>query len=344
MTRIPIRNIYFLLCYAWDRLEEAEIVGVSPDSYTHVVDLFGSVLARGVSHLLRRGLDRGYVATAAEVAGVRGSLAVSQTIQRNLLIHAKTWCEYDEFTHDVPHNQIIATTVTRLLRVSALAPSVSVDLRRVDLALGDVSRIRLTNSAFQRVQPQSSRAFYDFLLKLCWLIHRSVGIHEESGEARFRDFTRSDVAMRVVFENFVRNFLRIHEKRYTVRSQRIAWFQLVGEPAALKQLPHMQTDVVMSSEQGHIVIDTKFTPRWQQVYRGAARFRSAHLYQMFAYIKNLAAASDRPVRGVLLYPRTGTSFQHEFSISGHRISVQSIDLTAPWQDIQSSLLVIGDVV
>jgi hypothetical protein len=41
---IPIENIYFLLCYAWNKLDEKERVDVSIDDKTELLDLFAKVL------------------------------------------------------------------------------------------------------------------------------------------------------------------------------------------------------------------------------------------------------------------------------------------------------------
>ena len=42
---IPIQNIYYLLCYAWDKLEEKELIDVDPVGMTELVDLFARVLS-----------------------------------------------------------------------------------------------------------------------------------------------------------------------------------------------------------------------------------------------------------------------------------------------------------
>ena len=59
--KIPIENIYFLLCYAWDKLAERDVVAVDAIDSTSLADLFARVLINGTNHLLKRGFDRGYV-------------------------------------------------------------------------------------------------------------------------------------------------------------------------------------------------------------------------------------------------------------------------------------------
>ena len=56
---IPIQNIYYLLCYAWDKLAERDIVDVQPIDQTTLTDLFAQVLINGTHHLVKRGFDRG---------------------------------------------------------------------------------------------------------------------------------------------------------------------------------------------------------------------------------------------------------------------------------------------
>ena len=59
--KIPILNIYYLLCYAWNKLEESGLVDVKTEDSTTLLDLFARVLISGTTHILKRGLDRGYI-------------------------------------------------------------------------------------------------------------------------------------------------------------------------------------------------------------------------------------------------------------------------------------------
>ena len=59
--KVPIQNIYYLLCYAWDKLEERDLVDVSMSDYTQLADLFAKVLINGTTYLFKKGLDRDYI-------------------------------------------------------------------------------------------------------------------------------------------------------------------------------------------------------------------------------------------------------------------------------------------
>ena len=67
--QIPIENIYYLLCYAWNKLDESERINVAQMECETLIDLLTSVLANGAAYVLRRGLDRGAVAVDENVAG-----------------------------------------------------------------------------------------------------------------------------------------------------------------------------------------------------------------------------------------------------------------------------------
>ena len=60
-STIPIANLYYLLCYAWRHVREADPVRLEElaglDGTHH---LLGKVLAEGTFRLIRQGIDRGY--------------------------------------------------------------------------------------------------------------------------------------------------------------------------------------------------------------------------------------------------------------------------------------------
>ena len=53
---IPIENLDYLFCYAWNRLDEGRVVDVGRVESPELVDLFAKVLLGGVEHVLRRGI------------------------------------------------------------------------------------------------------------------------------------------------------------------------------------------------------------------------------------------------------------------------------------------------
>src|SRR5438876_2731190 len=104
---IPIQNIYYLLCYAWNRLAEGDVVDVSRLASNKLADLFAVVLLGGVSHVMRRGLDRNYIPREDVLAGIRGHVDVAESARRLYLAHGRALCRFDEFMTNTLPNQII---------------------------------------------------------------------------------------------------------------------------------------------------------------------------------------------------------------------------------------------
>ena len=81
--RIPIQNLYYLLCYAWNRLPQGKLVDVSGVPATELANLFAHVLCQGIDHMKRRGLEQGYELREDELPGVRGRLDILRTARRH---------------------------------------------------------------------------------------------------------------------------------------------------------------------------------------------------------------------------------------------------------------------
>lgn len=58
---IPIRNLYYMLAYAYRCLDQRDFSGLEAEPFENACDLFAAILARGLSGQIRRGLERSYV-------------------------------------------------------------------------------------------------------------------------------------------------------------------------------------------------------------------------------------------------------------------------------------------
>jgi 5-methylcytosine-specific restriction enzyme subunit McrC len=163
-TLIPIENIYYLFCYAWDRFPEGRSIDVGKTESPQIWDLFASILINGVTRLLRRGLDRNYVELREDISFVRGRIIASQTLRRNLLFYGRAHCEFDELERDTLHNQIIKATLAILANVQELDPALRQNILKLRRTLFDISDIRLSRSHFRRIQLSRNNGHYDLLL------------------------------------------------------------------------------------------------------------------------------------------------------------------------------------
>ena len=337
--KIPVRNIYYLLCYAWNHVREGETVDVGSEQFGGLVDLFAKVLNEGVSRLVSRGLDRDYFAVHEDIRGLKGKLDLATTVKRNLLLNGKTHCAFDELSYDVPQNRILKATLRRLTLVAALDPAERRRTERLYRKLDAVSDVRLTASLFRTVRIHRNNRFYSFLLHLCRIIHENLLVNEEEGTAQFYDFRENPQKMGLIFQQFVKTFCE-RETDYRVSAPRIDWFGAEGSESDLRHLPSMETDIVLRSAERTVILDTKFYRDPLAERFGVERAKSDHLYQIFAYVTNWAAgrAADEPEpEGWLLYAAVDGDFDYRFELVGRQIRVCSIDLAQGWREIEGDL-------
>jgi 5-methylcytosine-specific restriction enzyme subunit McrC len=338
-VKIPIENIYYLLCYAWNRLDEAELIDVDIEPKTELVDLFARVLGTGVNHVLRRGLDRGYVTHEEQVRGVKGKILISETIAQLPRRTGRTHCAYDDLSHDVLTNQIIKATIKSLLSIPELDSANKALLFECLSRLSWVSDVALASNHFRRVQLHRNNAFYGFLIAVCEIIYENILPSEKDGGMRFRDFTRDQSKMAMLFQQFLRNFFDREQSKFNVDSPQFRW-RASGFPKDMALLPVMQTDIVATSSDRSIVMDAKFYVEALQAGQHKTTVRSEHLYQIYAYLHHLR--SERPanttIDGILVYPVVAEELDLKYSIDGFGIQIRTLDLDQPWRRLHAATL------
>jgi 5-methylcytosine-specific restriction enzyme subunit McrC len=341
VEKIPIENIYFLLCYAWNHAQETHFASVRTESCDRVWDLLAKVLARGTQQLVKRGLHRDYVPHRESLARPRGKILVSEDLRRPRFGSLARSCEYDELNGDILPNRIIRSAIDLLSGCEQITEANAATLREVAGYFAAFEPVRLEGSAFRRLQVNRQMRHYRFILNVCEFIYRQSLPMEDGGAHRFRDFRRDDALMGALFEQFVRNFYQREQSTYSVSAPHVDWN--VDEDKStlggLELLPRMRTDIMLASPGNHLIIDCKFYAEAFQRYRGSKSFRSGHLYQMIAYLKNQACESGwENVRGLLLYPTVDEAFDETVHVEGHSIRFAALDLNQSWQHLSEALL------
>ena len=342
--KVPVKNIYYLLCYAWDYVEEGETVDVGSEEFGGLVDLFGKVLNEGVSRLISRGLDREYLVVQEDVRGLKGKLDLATTIKGNLLLNGKTHCTFDELSYDVPQNRILKATLHNLTLVANFDPEQRRLSEHLYRKLDAVSDVQLTTSLFRTVRIHRNNRFYSFLIHLCRIIRENLLVNQENGIATFYDFRKDEQQMGLLFQQFVKRFLE-RETSYRVSAPKIDWFGAEASESNLRHLPSMQTDMVLKSAEHTIILDTKFYKDPLDTRFDGRRVHSHNLYQIFCYVTNwpAQATTSTQKQGWLLYAAGDRDFDYHFNLVGQQIRVCSLDLGQEWMGIERDLKRLVDV-
>ena len=338
--KIPIGNIYYLLCYAWSHAEERDVVRLEElDRLERVHDLLGKVLAEGTFRLIRRGIDRDYREVREDLAGIRGKIAVGETAKRSLRARGRVTCDFEELSHDVLHNRILRSALRSLLRVQDLNSEVRREVRNAYTKLAGISVVRLNRRLFQQIQFDRNRRYYRFLLSVCRLIHEQLLVDERSGEARFTEF--SEERMEKLYEDFIIEFYRREQDYFRVnhRGRTIPWVDEGTADHQRTRIPRMEADVILEGSDRRIIMDAKYY-RESLGGRYGGKLHSNNLYQLLTYLRNreATAAPGPKHEGILLYPAVDAQVSVDVRLEGFSVKARSIDLSQEWRDIHDDML------
>jgi len=347
---IPIRNLWHMLIYAWNEVplkNDWIMLDAGAESAPTLDALLASVLMKLMQGRLRIGLGRNYVQEERTLRGIRGRIDFEQSLKQRTFDRGQAACQFQGYSANEPGNQIIRSTLARLVQTGQFGPDVQQanelrhHLRRLAGNLDGIDLIELTPDFIHRQQLGRNDRDYRLMLAICRLIlQRQMPTEAAAGDG-LPAIDRDALVLYHVYERFVANFYRVHLAGWIVTAQkRLEWH---AKPAPNKYLPSMVPDLVLQEKSSGrlLILDTKFTAhslvenQW-----GREVFDSSHLYQLYAYLKSQAHLSERHANasGILLYPVVHDRFSERVELQDHLMRIESIDLRAPWQDIEGHLL------
>ncbi|MEQ8303124.1 MAG: hypothetical protein RIB47_07015 [Cyclobacteriaceae bacterium] len=339
--QIPILNIYYLLCYAWDKLDESEKISAGISDYREAIDLFTRVLLNGCNQLFKKGLDRDYNTITKTYSGIKGKINFSASINANAFDQGKAVCEFDEFEYNILQNQLLKGTLLRVSKIKELDRKLHKEAKELYLKFNEVEDIDIRLNQFSKVKIHRNNVFYDLLLRVCKMIVEATSLNENDGSYIFKDFIKDEKAMARLFEAFVRNFYRKEQSEYKVSSPKIAWIAEAIGNSNIDLLPEMRTDIVLESDDRKIVMDTKYYQETTAEFYGVKTFHSNNLYQVYSYVKNLEGdlsdARNLSSEGILLYPTVKEEYDQSYIIGGHKIRLATVNLSKDWREIDYKL-------
>jgi 5-methylcytosine-specific restriction enzyme subunit McrC len=290
---IPIRNLWHMLLYAWNEVPlKHEWAQESVEQAPTLDALLASVLAKLVQQRLRIGLGHGYVEEKRELSGARGRINFAESLKNRSLERGQLFCEFHGYSANSIKNQIIRSTLARLVKVGQFGPETPAAketqhrLKRLLRDLDGIDFIELTPELIRRQSLARNDHDYRLMLAICDLILQRTMPNGPGADAIVPVLDREELVLYNVYERFVANFYRTHLKGWEVSAQkRLDWH--ARNPN--ERLPAMVPDLVLQklSSDRILIIDTKFTVhslvenQWSKPI-----FDSSHLYQVYAYLKS----------------------------------------------------------
>ena len=334
---ILIRNIYYMLSYAFQELRKNNYDEISEEEFEYIQDLFAEILYKGISYQLKQGLYREYIERHDTLSVLRGKLDMAETIKNRVRHKQVLSCEFDELSENNTFNQILKTTAGILIRERTVSSKRKNQLKSILPFFDGVSTIDPFNIHWNMLRFQRNNQTYRMLMNICYFILDGMLMTTDSGAYKMATF--SDDHMNRLFEKFVLEYYRVHHKGLSAYPDHIEWDITNRETAAIDFLPEMKTDITLHKGDRTLIIDTKYYGKMMQEQFDKQTIHSGNLYQIFTYVKNLDKDNTGNVSGMLLYARTQEEIAHDLdaTFGKNRIMVRTLDLNCDFPAIRLQL-------
>jgi 5-methylcytosine-specific restriction enzyme subunit McrC len=334
---ILIRNIYYMLAYAFQELRQNNYAEIEGEKFDDIYDLFAEIIARGVSYQLKQGLYREYVAKNESMQTIKGKIDINGTIANRVRNNRQISCDYDELSENNVYNQILLTTVTILIRHSDVKKAQKDKLKKLMLFFQNVQPIDLHTIRWTALRFDRNNRNYRMLTYLCYFIMSEWLMTTEEGKMKMREF--SDDHMCRLFEKFVLEYYKKHHPELKPCAAQIDW-NVEKEQSSMNILPIMQTDILLTMEERTLIIDTKYYTQSMQKQYDKVTIHSNNLYQINTYVTEYDKEHKGNVDGMLLYAKTQEEIVPDDSIKkkdGNIIYFKTLDLNIDFDSIKKRL-------
>lgn len=337
---IAIRNIYYMLSYAFQVLNAQGYKSIETEDFNNTAELCTEILTQGISTQIKRGLEKEYVAKTDTLSDLRGKMDISASVKNLAIMKNRMVCTYDDFSENCYLNRIIKSTALLLLRNSDVSKKRKCALKNLMMYFANVDEIDINHIDWNQNYNRNNQN-YRMLITVCYMVVKGLLQTQSDGTTRMVDFL-DDQRMSHLYEKFILEYYRKEHPELTVSAARIPW-ALDDDENTL--LPVMQSDIMLENKSDNkvLIIDAKYYSHSLAKNRfNTQTLHSANLYQIFTYVKNKEKSMNpekHEVSGMLLYAKTDEDLQPDncYHMSGNKISVRTLDLNQDFSQITKQL-------
>lgn len=336
---IAIRNLYYMLAYAFRVLQEREYVQCATEPFENAADLLATILCKGVAIQVRRGLGRDYQTQVESLSCIRGKVELTRTLSSQSLLRQRVMCTFDEFTTDCYLNRILKTAMVRLLKCN-IELERKKKLRNLLLYFDGVDLLDPAQINWTQRYHRNNQS-YRMLIAICHLVLKGLIQSKESGVLKVLDFDEEHKER--LYEKFILEYYRKHFPELKPAAQHIPWALGSTDDTFL---PQMKSDITLTKNKRILIIDAKYYTENLKTHYGKQALSSGNMFQLFTYVKNKQAAfPDKIVSGMLLYAKTTALIQPDncYMLDGNAHYARTLDLNAPFSEIANQLNKIAEL-
>ncbi len=330
---IRIQNVYYMLSYAFQVLNEQGYKQVATEEFENVAELCAAILIKGITSQVKRGLGKEYITQTETLSSLRGKIDISASVNSQTLTKKQLICSFDDFSVNSYMNRIIRSTLELLLH-SNISKARKKQIRSLLVFFADVETIDV-NAINWSLQYNRNNQTYRMLISICYLIIKGLLQTTKEGQTKLMDFLDEQRMCRL-YEKFILEFYRKEHPELRASASQIPWDLDDGYG---EMLPVMQSDIMLEKGGKTLVIDAKYYAHTTQSQYDIHTLHSGNLYQVYTYIKNLDKNKTGNVSGMLLYARTDESVlpNNKYKMGGNDIYVMTLNLDCDFAEIKGQL-------
>lgn len=334
---IKIKNIYYMLSYAYQSLNNSTYSSLRFEDFENSQDLFAALISIGINTQIKRGLFKNYIDHSEVLNTIKGKLLLSETLKSNNIIYNRASCSFDSFSDNIYMNQIIKSTMLMLLKSDNVKKEQKSSLKKSLILLREITEISLSSVQWSSLKYNKNNSSYKTLINICYLAYTQL-IYTNSLSGITMQVPIEPQCMYNLYEKFVLEYFKKHFPQFQPKSSFIDW---ATDDNIIDLLPRMKTDITLTTINKTLIIDTKYYDKTLQ-YQDRFDSKSLHsnnLYQIFTYVKNMSSQSTNIISGMLLYAKTDEDLivNNTYSMSGNTIYVKTLDLNQNFNCISTEL-------
>ncbi len=335
---ILIKNIYYMLSYAFQTLNQTQYENIALEKFDDAHNLFAAILSKGIGVQIKQGLYREYLNRQEDLSVMRGKINIQGTIQNRMQRKQLLTCEYDELSENNLLNQILKTTVMLLLKHSKVKAKYKDELKKEMLFFSNVDTLDPSTIKWISIRFQRNNQNYRMLISICQLIIEGMLLTTDKGDYLLASFIDEQRMCRL-YEKFILEYYAQNYPKLSVKASQIPWSLDDGVGT---MLPIMQTDITLQLDNTVLIIDAKYYSHTLQQQFDKYTIHSNNLYQIFTYVKNRDYEfedKEHTVSGMLLYAKTEEEIypNNVYQMHGNQITVKTLDLNLPFTSIAKAL-------
>ena len=333
---IPISNVYYLLAYACGLMSQQGFRRLAKEPFENAEDLLAALFCQSLRPYLVKGLPSEFVREKEKTSSLHGKFYFDDSIKQGLLAKHQLICSEEHLQSESLLSQVLKTTL-EFLSTQDLASSRQRQVQRYKQKFKDIPKLEET-AFIPWAQLYKGRGKKELTLcNVCRLILEG-NIQAKRHGRLFLEEILDEKSLPKLYEKFLLGYFQIEHPQLRPSSPQIRWaIQEGADPF----LPRMQTDVVLRNKNHILILDAKYYANLfqQNPFGQKETLHSAHLYQLFAYLKNWPIQENQKVDGLLLYAKTdqGIDLDQCYQLEGHTLRVKTLDLSQPFEDISKTL-------